>query len=29
MDLFYLLVAVAFFAVTARLVPLFERIRRK
>ena len=29
MDLFYLLVAVAFFAVTALLVPLFERIRRK
>lgn len=29
MDAFYLLLAVAFFAVTASLVPLFEKIRRK
>lgn len=29
MDPLYLLLAVAFFAVTAGLVPLFEKIRRK
>ncbi len=29
MDAFYLLLAVAFFAITAGLVPLFEKIRRK
>lgn len=28
MDLLYLLLGVAFFAVTAALVPLFEKIRR-
>jgi len=29
MDPLYLLLAVAFFALTAGLVPLFEKIRRK
>jgi hypothetical protein len=29
MDPLYLLLAAAFFAVTAGLVPLFEKIRRK
>ncbi len=29
MDPLYLLLVVAFFAVTAGLVPLFEKIRRK
>jgi len=29
MDPLYLLLAVAFFAITAGLVPLFEKIRRK
>ncbi len=29
MDPLYLLLAVAFFAVTASLAPLFEKIRRK
>ena len=29
MDPLYLLLAVAFFAVTASLVPLIEKIRRK